>query len=307
MHLNYCLRLEYCPTIIGHKKADLFLKNVVRLVSERSREFPRLVVEAEPSKAPFYTVILESAFLATFLLSLAFAIVFPPKGPLRGWDPPFELPDEIDRFVGQYCFSIAIISLILVFLVSPVLNRNGAFEVSLFETSEDEAIRARDGFQGGGRRRVIYDESIIKGRLVGKIWSRKGLLDVDNISQKGKVPAAWRVVESISDLLVEEKRLGARNIRKVETVTKVEGDRVADVTAKEGEETARGTETGEMTTDRVHQGTKSQPTPSVQAEAGARGGGGGKVMHDTASTQLIGRRLAIEELEEIEKQLKEEE
>ena len=151
---------------------------------------------------------------------------------------------------------------------------------------------------------MLYDESIIKGRLVGKIWSRKGLIDVDNISQKGKVPAAWRVVESISDLLVEEKRLRTRNVGKVEMVTKDEGDRLADVTANEEEETACGTEAGEITTDHVHvEGTESQSKPSVQEDEDEEeegGGGGGKVMHDTAGTHLIGRRLAIEELEEIE-------
>jgi hypothetical protein len=262
--MNYVLRLEYCPTIIGHKKADTFLKNVVRLVSERSTEFPRLVAEAEPVKAPLYTVILESAFLATFLLSLLVSIIWPPKGPLRGWTPPFELPDVIDRFVGRYGFPIAITSLILVFLVAPVLNRSGAFEVNLYETSETEAQRAKDGYQGGGRRRVIYDESIRKGKLVGSIWSRKGLLDIGNTSQKGKVPAAWRVVEAIADLLVIEQHWNKNG----------KGD---DVIEKRSENQVGNKEETEINGD-------------IDKDA-----------------SQIGRRLAIEELEELEKRLQLEE
>jgi hypothetical protein len=262
--MNYVLRLKYCPTIIGHKKADTFLKNVVRLVSERSTEFPRLVAEAEPVKAPLYTVILESAFLATFLLSLLVSIIWPPKGPLRGWTPPFELPDVIDRFVGRYGFPIAITSLILVFLVAPVLNRSGAFEVNLYETSESEAQRAKDGYQGGGRRRVIYDESIRKGKLVGSIWSRKGLLDIGNTSQKGKVPAAWRVVEAIADLLVIEQHWNKNG-------------KGADVIEKRSENQVGNKEETEINGD-------------IDKDA-----------------SQIGRRLAIEELEELEKRLQLEE
>jgi hypothetical protein len=152
----------------------------------------------------------------------------------------------------------------LVFLVAPVLNRSGAFEVNLYETSETEAQRAKDGYQGGGRRRVIYDESIRKGKLVGSIWSRKGLLDIGNTSQKGKVPAAWRVVEAIADLLVIEQHWNKNG----------KGD---DVNEKRSENQVGNKEETEINGD-------------IDKDA-----------------SQIGRRLAIEELEELEKRLQLEE
>ena len=251
---NICLRLVYCPTIIGHIKADLFIKNVIRLVSSRAKEFPKVVAEAEPVRAPLYTVYLEAAFLSTFILALTSSIIWSPKA-IRNWSTPFILPDFLEVFIIKYGFSISIFSLILVFLISPIFNRSGSFEIDIYEITNEEAIRAKEGYQGGGKRRLLYDEPIKQGRFLSKLWSRRGELDIGNKSQYGKIPAAWRIVEDLCELVGKE----------------------------EEEEEGRG---------------------------GGGGGGGeeedGNDIIDEAA-QHEGRKLAIEELEELEKRVKEEE
>ena len=204
---NICLRLVYCPTIIGHIKADLFLKNVIRLVSSRAKEFPKVVAEAEPVRAPIYTVYLEAAFLSTFILALTSSIIWSPKA-IRNWSTPFILPDFLEVFIIKYGFSISIFSLILVFLISPIFNRSGSFEIDIYEITNEEAIRAKEGYQGGGKRRLLYDEPIKQGRFLSKLWSRRGELDIGNKSQYGKIPAAWRIVEDLCELVGKEEEGG---------------------------------------------------------------------------------------------------
>jgi hypothetical protein len=204
---NICLRLVYCPTIIGHIKADLFIKNVIRLVSSRAKEFPKVVAEAEPVRAPIYTVYLEAAFLSTFILALTSSIIWSPKA-IRNWSTPFILPDFLEVFIIKYGFSISIFSLILVFLISPIFNRSGSFEIDIYEITNEEAIRAKEGYQGGGKRRLLYDEPIKQGRFLSKLWSRRGELDIGNKSQYGKIPAAWRIVEDLCELVGKEEEGG---------------------------------------------------------------------------------------------------